>query len=588
YFFARSLDSLRPGGLLIAITTHFTMDAAKRQRELLASKGELIGAIRLPNNAFKENAGTEVTTDIIILRKPTSSQIKGQAWQNTAEIATNEGDQATINEYFAAHPDMMLGTASMAGSMYARDEERTEFTLMPKPDQNLYEAIADTIEKLPLNVMGESTASTDTSEIDRIGEAKGLKEESLHLRDGQLVIVRDGKFEPAKTFYPKLGNAKVKMQAQSYITVRDHYQTLIKLMLDETATDETITAARNKLNKLYDEYVFRYNVLNENPTKIFSFDPGYWLVLSLEKKINATDTNTGDIRTEIVKADVFTKRTIEPRRPPLKCETVKDALRVSLCYRGQLDVPYIAQLTGKDRGQIEAELIENALAFENPETGLWETTETYLSGNVRKKLQEAERAAQSDSKYNRNVEKLAAIQPALIGIKDIHYKIGGTWIPADLVEQFVHDVLEVNGAEVRYVSKLDSWIVSGNSYSMANTETFGTSRLRAIEILDKILNLKRPEVYDKDSATGKRTLNQKETTAAQMAAEKIEKEFLKWIKTSDDRVLKLQEAYNEAFNWYIPPKFNGDHLELPGTSNAITLRPYQKDAVWRLLQQGYG
>ncbi|MDO8303233.1 MAG: hypothetical protein Q7T18_08325, partial [Sedimentisphaerales bacterium] len=305
YFFARSLDSLRPGGLLIAITTHFTMDAAKRQRELLASKGELIGAIRLPNNAFKENAGTEVTTDIIILHKPTSSQIKGQAWQNTAEIATNEGDQATINEYFVAHPDMMLGTPSMAGSMYARDEERTEFTLMPKPDQNLYKAIADTIEKLPLNVMGESTASTDTSEIDRIGEAKGLKEESLHLRDGQLVIVRDGKFEPAKTFYPKLGSAKAKMQAQSYIGLRDHYQTLIKLMLDETASDEAIVAARNKLNKLYDEYAFRYNLLNENPTKIFSFDPGYWLVRSLEKKINVTDAKTGDIREQIVKADVF-------------------------------------------------------------------------------------------------------------------------------------------------------------------------------------------------------------------------------------------------------------------------------------------
>ena len=582
YFFARSLDTLRPGGLMIAITTHFTMDAAKKQRELLAQKGELIAAIRLPNNAFKENAGTEVTTDIIILRKPTTTKPQGHAWANTAEIKTEKGDAAIINEYFVANPDMMLGVPSMEGSMYARDEDRTEFTLQPKPGQDLAEALKNVLDKLPLNVMGENT-NTDIADIENIGETKGLKEESVHVRNGKLVIVREGKFVAAETLYPKLASAKNRTHATHYIGLRNHYQTLINEMLSQSATEEHIAANRKKLNTLYDDYIGRYGCLEGPTTKLFSFDPGYWLMRSLEKIVKDNDPKTGEEIRNIVKADVFTRRTIEPRTPPLKCDTVKDALRVSLCYQGQMDIPYIVKLTDKTREEVEQELVDNDLAYENPETGLWETTDAYLSGNVRAKLDAATVAAQDDPKYQHNLDKLKSIQPPSVAVNNIYYKIGGTWIPADLFEDFAGDILEVGSARIKYVSKLDGWIVSGGSNGTANTEKYGTPRMSGMEILGKLLNLKTVQVWDVDK-DGKRHFNQKETVAAQMAAEKIETEFKAWIKRSEDRTLKLQNAYNEKFNWYIPATYNGDHLELPGASNAITLRPYQKNAVWRLLQ----
>lgn len=585
YFFARSLDSLRPGGLVIAITTHHTMDSAVSQRKLLASKGELIAAIRLPNTAFKENAGTEVTTDIIILRKPMTETIGGHEWTRVGEIETSDNKIAQINEYFITNPNMMLGTPSMEGSLYGGKEE---FTLEPL-NQPLDDSMTEAIGTLPENIISEGSGDID---FEQIGSVEGLKENSLVFQNGKLLAVKDGALVAVSEITDKLASATMKKQAINFIKLRDTYQQHLQTMLREDATDEEIIQSQKKLNEGYDQYIARYGYVTGNSTKKFSFDPGYYLVASLEESISTTDPETGQESTRIEKAAVFTKRTIEPVRPPANAETLTDALRISLCYRGKVDTPYLAQLIGKTAEQVQAELLDEGIAFDNPANGFWETAERYLSGNVREKLRIAQQAVETDKRYEKHVKALAAIQPKTVGIKDIHFRLGATWIPQNIIQEFAREILQCPRGQVKYVPSLDEWvIVSGTFYqNTRNTETFGTKRFYGHELLEKALNMRQIRVTDKikDGDSTRTVFNQKETLAAQMVVEKLQQEFTNWINKNDEHAITLQEQYNEYFNFYVPPQYNGQHLELPGSSNAFTLRDYQKNVVWRMLQDRCG
>lgn len=585
YFFAKSLDTLRPGGIVIAITTHHTMDSAVSQRKLLASKGELIAAVRLPNTAFKENAGTEVTTDIIILRKPLTEKIGGHEWTRVGEIETTDGKVASINEYFINNPEMMLGKPSMEGSLYGGKEE---FTLEPL-DKPLDESITQAIDTLPENIISESASDIDFEEI---GSLEGLKENSLVFKDGKLLAVKDGSLTPVKEVTDKLNSASAKKQAIGFIKLRDTYQQHLQTMLREDATDEEIIESQKKLNNAYDQYIAKYGYVAGNSTKKFQFDPGYYLVASLEETVSATDPQTGKETTHIEKAAVFTKRTIEPVRPPASADSLTDALRISLCYHGKIDIPYLAQLTNKTVEEIQKQLLDESIAFDNPATGLWETAERYLSGNVREKLRIAQQAMETDKRFEKHVKILNDIQPKTVGIKDIHFRLGAAWIPQDIIQEFARDVLQCSRGQVKYVPALDEWVVvSGTFYQNArNTETFGTKRFYGHELLEKALNMRQIRVTDKikDGDSERTVFNQKETLAAQMVVEKLQKEFTGWINKNDQYGIILQEEYNEHFNFYVPPKYNGQHLELPGSSNVFTLRNYQKDVVWRMLQDRCG
>ncbi|MDD5457875.1 MAG: helicase-related protein [Phycisphaerae bacterium] len=585
YFFARSIDALRPGGVLIAITTHHTMDSAMNQRKLLASKAELIAAIRLPNTAFKENAGTEVTTDIIILRKPLTEQIGGSDWTRVGEIETEESKVASINEYFISNPEMMLGKPSMEGSLYGAEEE---FTLKPL-DMPLSQSIDEAIEKLPENIISADTADVDFEDI---GSADGYKDNSLIFQNGKLVVLQEGKFVPVSEVSDKLKSASAKKQAIRYIKLRDTYQQHLQTMLREDATDDDIIQSQKKLNEAYDEYIAKYGFVTNDSTKKFSFDPGYYLVASLEEVHTSKDLVTGKDVKQVDKAAVFTKRTIEPVRPPANAESLADALKISLCYRGKVDIRYLSELINKSVEDVQKQLLDSGIAYDNPATGLWETSERYLSGNVREKLRVAEVAANSDKHFEKHVKALAEIQPKTVGIKDIHFRLGAAWIPQDIIQDFARDILSSPYAKVKYVASLDEWTVVSDSFvhNARNTETYGTKRFYGHELLEKALNMRQIRVTDKikDGDSTRTVFNQKETLAAQMVVEKLQQEFSKWIEKHDEYSLKLQEEYNEHFNFYVTPKYNGQHLELPGSSNVFQLRDYQKNVVWRMLQDRCG
>lgn len=584
YFLARMLDAVRPGGMVVAISTHRTMDSQAKQREFLATKGELIGAIRLPNDAFKGNANTEVTTDILFIRKPDGvpSPFR-QSWTGISEVKAVEGVPARVNEYFVDHPEMMLGDPSMAGKMRGNPDELKEFTLKPN-GKDLGGQLMEAMKRLPENIMGGNKA--DAFDFSKLGEATGHRDGELVEREGRLVVAENGKFIDATKIEKRLDNPKMQQRAREYMGLRDHYQQHIDLMLSPDSTDAQIDESRKKLNKLYDQYIKKHGNLNARGTAgLFEFDPGVYLVQSLENEVK----KKGEPST-FVKADVFEKRTIPARREPTSATSIEDALRVSLGFRGNLNVAYIARLLDQSEEDVKSALTSKALAYENPGSGLWETKEQYLSGNVRQKLRDAEAAAEKDERFARNVKALEKAQPKAVAAKEIAFRLGGTWIPQDIVEKFARDIFGSHMGSIRYIPEVDRWTVTGFQRTTKVTETFGTARMRGDELLSSALNLKTPQIYDtvENGDSKSRVFNQKETVAAQAAVERLHKEFQSWVRGKDALMDRLQEEYNKKFNFYVEPNWDGSHMELPGSSASIKLRPYQKSVLWRFLQQGYG
>ena len=570
YFFPAALDKLRPGGLLMFITSRHTMDKLDpTMRELLAAKTELLGAIRLPNDAFKKNAGTEVTTDIVMLRKLRAGETTaGPAWTATAEFANDRQEKLSINEYFAAHPEMMLGKMRLARGMY-RDGEPV---LVPD-DRDLETALSQAIGRLPQKIYQaeKQNAVVPASDVN-IPAPDYIKANAFCVHeDGRVCIREDDQLRPLDDV-----PVETRSRIRRLIDVRDAVRVCLRSQLDGSS-EEQVVGARDNLNLAYDRFVARFGPINARVNQnAFDGDPDLPLLLSLEHYDEETNV--------AVKASVFRERTIHHRRPVESVGLPKEALLVSLNEKGRVDLDHMASLLSRPAAEFLPDL--KGMIFLNPQTKKWETEDQYLSGNVREKLVAADSASVADVRFRENVEALKSVQPADLPATEIDVRLGAAWLPPSDVQDFVHSLLGVpSGVEVGHIHALGSWQITGNweaKGATANTTDWGTNRYTALELIEETLNLKTPTVYD--YVDKKPVVNAQSTEAAREKQERIKERFKEWVWQDDSRRERLCRLYNDSFNHSRVRTFNGEHLTLPGASAAVQLHIHQKSGVWRILQ----
>ena len=577
YFLAKSLDKLRAGGVMALITSRYTMDKQDAtMRRYLAGRADLIGAIRLPNTAFKANAGTEVTTDILILQKRApGTTARGVTWRDLATIDTPDGAVA-VNEYLASHPEMMLGRMRLEGSQYREREPTLAGELTP-------ELLQQAVSSLPQNIWAARNTTPDRarppSENDLADiDTSGVKDGAYAIRDGLLKIRRGAIFETAKV------PGGVAWRIRGMLAVRDAVRVTFRTQLDE-ASPERIAEARKLLNDLYDSFVRNYGPLSSRDNvRAFAGDPDQPLLLSLENYDPETKRAT--------KTAIFERRTLERYKPVAHVETAAEALAVSLNETGEVHWPRMEQVTGRTARSLQREL--GSLVYCNPEGGQWETADRYLSGDVRRKLAAADASAALDPAYTRNIEALKAVQPADLEPGDIEARLGSSWIPVSDIREFVSELLEASPRSVRvaHAPAIATWTVeldAGEKFGVANTTTHGTARFRACELVEQALNGRVPTAYD-EREDGSRVINQQETVAAREKQQHLKDRFREWIWEDDARAARLARDYNDRFNNLRLRSFDGSHLQLPGMNREYLrdgdLSRHQKDAVWRIVQSG--
>jgi N12 class adenine-specific DNA methylase len=570
YFFAKSLEKLRPGGVLALITSRYTMDKQSETiRRHLAEHADLLGAIRLPNSAFKGNAGTEVTTDILFLRKrPAGPQPAGHAWRTLASIDSPDGPLA-VNEYYARHPEMMLGKMKLEGTMYRAAEPTLEGQLTP-------ELLREAVECLPEGAYIARDAARGPPPAVLDAQAfTGIKHGAYTERDGAIVIRNGTGFESTGLS----GSAAARIKGM--MAVRDAVRLVFRTQLED-ASEERITEARKLLNNIYDSFVARYGALSSGENiRAFASDPDQPVLLSLE----IYDAETRRVQ----KTAIFERRTLERRKPAEHVGTAAEALAISLNETGRIHWQLMEKLTGHSSRQLQREL--DSLVYRNPE-GEWETADRYLSGDVRAKLKTAEAAATLDPNYQRNVEALKEVQPVDLLPGDISARLGASWIPASDVKTFVAELLDTpeRAVAVSHSGVLASWALtldSGAKAAVSNTTAWGTARALASDLIDDALNGRTPTIYDQiDKDT--RVLNWQETITAREAQQKIKDRFSEWIWQAEERAQRLARLYNDIFNNIRLRTYDGSHLTFPGMNASILRRndldKHQKDAVWRALQ----
>ena len=569
YFFAASLEKVRPGGLLMFITSRGTMDKLDSTlRELLSTRTELLGAIRLPNDTFKRNAGTEVTTDIIMLRKLRPGEAPtGAAWRETANYTNDIGEAFTLNEYFAARPELMLGRMRLAGRMY-RDNEPT----LESDKRDLGEALAQAVARLPQNIYEPQSHQVAEPTLDQTIPAPDyVKPNAYCLHDG-MVCIREDDVLRQLTDLP----SETRSRIRGLIPVRDAVRSCLRSQLDGS-TEEQVADARFQLNLGYDRFVSRFGPVNLRANqRAFDGDPDLPLLLSLE--------NYNDETKRATKATIFHERTIHHRKPVESVSEPKEALLVSLNEQGRVDLDHMAGLLNKPAEEFLPDL--KGIIFLNPQTNQWETDDQYLSGNVREKLAVADAAAVTDARFHENVEVLKSIQPEDLPATEIDVRLGASWLPPDDVKQFIHKLLNVSsGVEVGHVHALGSWHMNADweaRGATSNTTDWGTDRYTGLELIEDALNLKTPTVYD--MVDKKPVVNAQATEAAREKQERIKERFKEWVWSDDSRRERLCRLYNDTFNHTRLRTFNGDHLTLPGASQTVQLHRHQKAGVWRILQ----
>jgi N12 class adenine-specific DNA methylase len=570
YFFAAALDKVRAGGLVMFITSRGTMDKLDSTlRELLSARTELLGAIRLPNDAFKKNAGTEVTTDIVMLRKLHAGEAPtGSMWKQTADYSNDLGEAFTINEYFATRSEMMLGQLRLAGRMY-RDNEPT----LEPDSRDLGDALKQAVERLPQGIYQSPSQQVAEPTLEQTIPAPDyIKPNAYCLHDGMVCIREDTILRPLSDL-----PSEMRSRIRNLIPVRDAVRECLRAQLDGSG-EERVLETRQQLNLAYDRFVGRFGPINTRANqRAFDGDPDLPLLLSLEHYNDETKVAK--------KAAIFRERTIQHRQPIETAANAKEALLVTLNERGRVDLDHMARLLGKPADEFLNDL--KGLVFLNPQTNQWETDDQYLSGNVREKLAVADAAAVNDSAFTVNVEALKSVQPADLNATEIDVRLGASWLPQDDVKRFVHELLKVSsGVEVGHVHALGSWYVKGDwevKGVTANTTDWGTDRCTALDLIDDALNLKTPTVYDLDEKKNP-IINAQATEAAREKQERIKERFKEWIWSDDSRRERLCRLYNDVFNHTRLRTFNGEHLTLPGASQAITLQSHQKAGVWRVLQ----
>ena len=570
YFLAKTIDQLRPGGVAALITTKGTMDKASSEvRKYLAERAELLGAVRLPNNAFKANAGTEVSADILFFQKRESISMEEPEWVALGE----DNNGITINQFFITHPEMVLGTMAEVSGPYGM-----ETACLPLEGADLAEQLEDAVAKIHGTMVPAVTAETELDEImESIPADPSVRNYSFTVVDDQIYYRVNSLMNPVKL--PAATAERVK----GMVKIREVVRELIALQMEENATDEAIQELQVKLNQVYDTYTEKYGVIGSNANKrAFSDDSSYCLLCSLE------DLNEdGTLKR---KADMFTKRTIKKAVAVTSVETAAEALTISLNEKARVDLPYMAGLTGKTEEKVAEEL--TGVIFRDPVNGQWETADEYLSGNVREKLKTARIFAENHPEYTSNVHALAQVQPVDLDASEIEVRIGATWIAPEIYRDFMEELFDTPGylvgrvIDIRYSEASGAWNISGKNAdsdrNVLTTATYGTSRINAYKILEETLNLKDVRIYDtKLDAEGNeiRVLNKKETMLATQKQDAIKEAFKDWIFRDQERREKLCRIYNERFNSIRPREYDGSHLTFPGMNPEIELRPHQKNAV---------
>jgi len=573
YFFAASLDHVRPGGLVAFITSHYSLDKANSSaREFLSDRAEFLGAIRLPSNAFEGMAQTQVTTDIIFLQKLEEGQsAKNRSWENLAMSFDSNNRELMINEHFYDHPEMMLGKmVTLDRGMYGQNEP----SLAPD-GRDLGEALREAIKGLPQQIYKPSTAQV----VQMFGDDEQeevpleLKENSFHVRkDGSIAVHIEAELRTVEGLAEK-----TKKRIQGMVKVREAARGCLQTQVaDDT---ENILPTREALNTEYDRFVRANGPINlPVNVRCFRDDPDSALLRSLENYDETSKTAK--------KTAIFSERTISPSKAVTSVETPQEALLVSLNETGRVDMQMIGKLLRQDFEDFLPEL--KGAVYNNPETNQWETDDEYLSGNVRQKLSVAQLYSVSNPTLIENVEALEAVQPIDLKASEIDARLGSTWIPPADVSRFVQELLEVpqDQASVAYSPLIGTWNIEAGFAArrgLTATSNWGTERCPAIRLIDDALNLRIPTIRDTDSE-GNSRVNVKETEAARAKQSEIKEHFSKWIWQDDDRRERLVEKYNLEMNNTRLRTFNGDHLTLPGITSGVTLRPHQKAAVWRTLQ----
>ena len=600
YFFAKALDKVRPGGVVAFVTSHHTLDSENKQvREYLASQADLVGAIRLPNTAFKGNAMTEVTTDILFLRKRDEGEEPGDtSWVNTAPVKMpgkdKKKEEHPVNQYFVDHPEQMMGTLAATGTMYGPGE-----VTLVNDGRDMQAALSDAMQRLPKGVMvkertrcpacrafmspGGPCNNPDCPTKKAAFACPGGTKMST-ARDGAYVVGADGRVYRKERGRLTDIEAKPKdaERMKGLVAFRDAARKVLDLNV-EGADDVALAAAQADMNTAYDGFVAEYGPITAQANrKLFEGDPDLPFMLALENDYDP-DENTAK------KSGMFSRRTVNIQTIVTRAGTPKDALLVSLNESGHADWARMAALTGRTEEQLQKQLAGHV--YRTPSGG-WATKEEYLSGDVRKKLRDAEAAASVDPHFKGNVDALKEVQPRDLLPSEINAALGSGWIPTEDVEAFAKDLFG-QSIKVGYVEALGKWSVEPdvsryfNKFSTALTSTWGTRRVNGMDLLDDALNGKIPTVYDKeDSGDGeKRVVNQPETLAAREMADKIKSRFKEWLWEDPERAPHLAARYNEMFNSSVPRQFDGSHLTLPGMGTEMPpLRAHQKDAIWRVVQ----
>ena len=568
YFFSKALDKVRPGGVVAFVTSKGTMDKKSPEvRKYLAQRAELLGAIRLPNTAFKENAGTEVTSDILFLKKRDRVIDIEPDWVHLCE---NE-DGIAMNQYFADHPEMIMGKMEMVSGQFGMEATCTPDTAIPlsKQLEKAISHIEGSIDEVEFDELDDELAR------EAIPADPGVKNYSYTIVDERVYYRENSIMKPVDV------SETMEQRMKGMVQIRDCTQELIDYQLNEYPED-MIKSKQAELNELYDAFSKKYGLINSQTNKrAFNQDSSYCLLCSLEKL-----DDEGNFKG---KADMFSKRTIKKAEVVTSVDTASEALAVSLGEKARVDLAYMSELTGKSEEEVAKELA--GVIFQNPVTEKWETADEYLSGNVREKLATARVFAENRPEFAINVTALEGVQPKELDASEIEVRIGATWIEPKYIEDFMRETFETpdylfdrNLVGVQYSDVTGQWNVKGKNADRGNSlvnMTYGTSRANAYRILEDSLNLRDTRIFDTIEEDGKekRVLNKKETTFASQKQEAIREAFKDWVFRDPERRQTLCAKYNELFNSTRPREYDGSHLKFPGMTPDITLRPHQLNAV---------
>ena len=574
YFIAKSLDLVRPGGVVAVVTSSGTMDKQNPEvRQYFANRADLLGAIRLPNNAFQRNANTSVVADILFFQKRDRAAITEPDWVQLK--TTPEG--YTVNSYFADHPEMVLGDFKTESTQYGKQE----VTVKAKEGADLAEQLKDAVQHIQGTITEQEISDTELEEqVVSIPADPDIKNFSFALV-GEDIYYRENSVMN-KMELPVVTGERVK----GMVAIRDATNRLLERQLEE-CSDEEVASLQAELNRVYDSFTAKYGLLSSNANKrAFSMDSSYCLLTSLEFL-----DEKGELKR---KAGIFTKRTIRRAEPVTSVDTASEALAVSIGEKAKVDIPYMMQLTGKTEEEVTEEL--TGVIFKNPLTDKWEPSDEYLSGNVREKLNIAKQFAENHSEYMVNVQALERVQPKDLDASEIEARLGATWIFPDYITEFMAETfhtprqhINYERIKVQYAEVTGQWNVKGKNVDSSNnplsTATYGTQRANAYRLLEDALNLRDTKIYDTihDADGEHRVLNRKETTLAQQKQELIREEFKEWIFKDMSRRETLCKIYNERFNSIRPREYDGSHIQFVGMNPEIKLMEHQKNAVAHIL-----